>query len=249
MQKAIRAIAVLLIVGFLFALIIYNNMNPDKPDINVWNKAMTIGDVETAEHVFYDYTDIMCPYCDKFALAMDAHLEDFKKEYAEEKKVFYEVRLTNLLATFHPGEESIVANSTNSAAAGYCAADQNKFWEWYGWVLEKLNNDYFSKGIGDSASAKQHIPKLDVGYFTKVGDKIKDLDENKLSECIASDSTSATVKKWTQKAAKVIQGGLPYYVFNTYISPGFDGNWEVEHDWKNAKTMFEAGIVSKTNKK
>ena len=117
--------------------------------------------------------------------------------HIEEKKVFYELRLTNLLASYHPDEDGLVANSTNSAAAGYCAADQNKFWEWYGWILKKLDNDYFSKGIGDSAGAKQRVPKLDVSYFTKVGDKIEDLDENELSKCVVSDSTSATVKKWS----------------------------------------------------
>ncbi len=245
MQRAIRAIAVLLAVGFLFALIIYNNANPGRPDINVWHEGMTLGDAKTAKHVFYDYTDIMCPYCDKFAIAMDAHLEDFKKEYVEEKNVFYELRLTNLLASYHPDEEGLVANSTNSALAGYCAADQNKFWEWYGWILEALNNDYFSKGIGDSATAKARVPKLDASYFTMVGDKIKDLDENKLSECVASDAARTTLKKWTQKASTIVRSGLPYYVFDSYVSPGFDGNWEVEHDWKNAKLMFEAGLASK----
>ena len=245
MQKAIRVVALLLVVGFIFALVIYNAANPPRPETIVWNKGMTLGDAETADHFFYDYTDIMCPYCDKFALAMDAHLEDFKKEYVEDKKVFYELRLTNLLASFHPEEESITENSTNSALTGYCASEQGKFWEWYGWILTKLNEDYFSKGIGDSATATQHIPTLDKSYFTGVKDEIEGLDEGKLTECIAKDETSETLEKNTSKASKVIQSGLPYYVFNTYVSPGFDGNWEVENDWKNAKLMFDAGVASK----
>ena len=245
MQKAVRIAAILLVVGFLFALVIYNTLNPPRPEAVVWDKGMTLGDAETAEHFFYDYTDIMCPYCDKFALAMDAHLEDFKKEYVEEKKVFYELRLTNLLASFHPEEESVTNNSTNSALTGYCASEQGKFWEWYGWVLEKLNNDYFSKGIGDSAGATQHIPILDRSYFTGVKDEIEGLDEAKLAACIEKDETAAKLKKNTEKASKVIQSGLPYYVFNSYVSPGFDGNWEVENDWTSAKLMFDAGIASK----
>ncbi|MBQ9684056.1 thioredoxin domain-containing protein [Candidatus Saccharibacteria bacterium] len=245
MQRAIRVVAILLVVGFLFALIMYNTMNPPKPETLVWNQGMTLGNAEEAEHFFYDYTDIMCPYCDKFALAMDEHLEDFKKEYVEDEKVFYELRLTALLAGFHPGEAAVVENSTNSASAGYCAAEQGKFWEWYGWILKKLNNDYFSKGIGDSATATEHIPQLDVEYFTKVGDKIDGLDEDKLLSCTKSDEAHAAIGKNTDRAAKIVQGGLPYYVFNTYVSPGFDGNWEVEHDWKSAKMLFDAGIASK----
>ena len=245
MQKAVRATAILLVIGFLFALIVYNVTNPPKPDVSIWNKAMTLGDAQTADHFFYDYTDIMCPYCDKFALAMDKHLDDFRKEYAEDKKVFYELRLTALLASFHPDEVAIVENSTNSALAGYCAAEQNKFWEWYGWILTRLNDDYFSKGIGASAAATQHIPQLDVKYFTEVGDTIDGLDNNRLYECVGSDNTRTTVKNNTSKAARIVKGGLPYYVFDSYVSPGFDGNWEPDHDWENAKLMFDAGIASK----
>lgn len=245
MQKAIRATAILLVIGFLFALIVYNVTNPPKPDVSIWNKAMTLGDAQTADHFFYDYTDIMCPYCDKFALAMDKHLDDFRKEYAEDKKVFYELRLTALLASFHPDEVAIVENSTNSASAGYCAAEQDKFWEWYGWILTKLNDDYFSKGIGASAAATQHIPQLDVKYFTEVGDTIDGLDSNRLYECVGSDNVRTVVKNNTSKAARIVKGGLPYYVFDSYVSPGFDGNWEPDHDWENAKLMFDAGIASK----
>ena len=245
MQRAIRVVAVLLVIGFLFALIAYNTMNPAKPDVAVWNQGMTLGDKDEAEHMFYDYTDIMCPYCDKFALAMDEHLDDFKKEYVEEKKVFYELRLTHLLASFHPEEEGLVSNSKNSAYAGYCASSQGKFWEWYGWILKKLNNDYFSKGIGDSSTAKERVPKLAADYFTGVGDKIDGLNEEELTKCLTEERTISAVKAYTQKAANAIQGGLPYYVFNSYVSPGFDGNWEVEHDWKSAKMLFDAGIASK----
>lgn len=245
MQKAIRATAVLLIVGLLFALIIYNSMNPPKPETKVWEKGMTLGDANSAEHYFYDYTDIMCPYCDKFAIAMDKHLDDFKKEYVEDQKVFYELRLTNLLASFHPDEESLVDNSTNSALTGYCASDQGNFWGWYGWILDKLNEDYFSQGIGDSAAATQKIPKLEVSYFTSVGDEVSGINESRLTECVKKKEMSSKLSQNTKRAAKVISNGLPYYVFDSYVSPGFDGNWEVEHDWTNAKTMFDAGIASK----
>ena len=186
MQKAIRAIAVLLVVGFLFALIIYNAAHPPKPDAAIWNRAMTLGDAETAEHFFYDYTDIMCPYCDKFAIAMDKHMDEFKADYVEDKKVFYELRLTSLLSNFHPDEASLVDNSTNSAMAGYCAADQGKFWEWYGWILDKLNADFFSKGIGASSTATEHIPQLEQSYFTAVSDEIEGLDGEKLTQCVAN---------------------------------------------------------------
>ena len=245
MQKAIRVIAVLLVVGFLFALIIYNAANPPKADAVIWNNAMTIGDAKTAEHFFYDYTDIMCPYCDKFAIAMDKHMDDFKADYVDGQKVFYELRLTSLLSDFHPEESSLVDNSTNSAMAGYCAADQGKFWEWYGWILDKLNEDFFSKGIGASSTATQRIPQLEQNYFTTVGDKIEGLDEEKLTQCVANNDMAATVENNTKRAAKIISGGLPYYVFDSYVSPGFDGNWEVEHDWKSAKALFDAGIASK----
>ena len=244
MQKAIRIIAIVLVAGFLLYLIVAGAISNDKVQREAWVPAMTLGNRETAENIFYDYTDIMCPFCNKFALGVDAHMEDFKKDYIEGKKIYYELRLTDLLADFHPESEAMVNNSHLSARGGYCAAEKDKFWEWYGWILNKLSTDYYQFDIG-TAPGKESIPKLDKEYFAKVDDAIEGLDNDFMLSCIESDEIIAQVNKYTKKASVVVKGGLPYYAFNSQILTGFDGNWVVEHDWKQAQLMFEAGLAAK----
>ena len=244
MQKAIRIIAVVLVLGFLGYLIVAGAISNDKAQKEAWIPAMTLGDRETAEHFFYDYTDIMCPFCNKFALGVEAHMEEFKKDYIEGKKIYYEIRLTDLLAQFHPESETMVANSHNSARAGYCAADKGKFWEWYGWILAKLSENYYQYDIGTSPNAVM-MPELETEFFTKVDDASEGLDNEYMASCINSEENIAKVNKYTKKAYSIVKGGLPYYSFNGQTFTGFDGNWNADHDWEQAKLMFEAGIAKK----
>ncbi len=244
MQKAIRIIAAVLVVGFLVYIIVQGSISNSRAQKEPWDLAMTLGNRETAEHIFYDYTDIMCPYCNKFALAVDAHMDEFKKDYIEDQKVYYELRLTDLLSYYHPESEETVSNSHLSARAGYCAAKENKFWEYYGWLLRKLDEDYYKNDIG-TAPGKEKIPVLAEEYFTGVGEDIEGLTSDKMTECIKSDEIIARVNKYTNRARQIVKSGLPYYVFNGFIAQGFDGNWEVEHDWTQARLLLDAGVASK----
>lgn len=244
MQKAIRIIAVVLVMGFLGYLIVAGAISNDKAQKEPWVKAMTLGDRDTAEHVFYDYTDIMCPFCNKFALAVEAHMDEFKTDYIEGQKIYYELRLTDLLSQFHPESPTLVSNSHLSARAGYCAAEKDKFWEWYSWILAKLNTDWYQYDIG-TEPGKQSIPELGKDYFTSVGEDIEGLDAGFMGECIESDEIIAKVNKYTKKASATVKSGLPYYQFGNYIATGFAGNWDPDHDWQQAKLFFDAGIASK----
>ena len=58
MQKAIRIGILVLVIGFLGALIIFNSINPAPVDMTVWNDQMAKGNKETAKHHFIMYTDI-----------------------------------------------------------------------------------------------------------------------------------------------------------------------------------------------
>ena len=123
-------------------------------------------------------------------------------------------------------------------------ADKDKFWDWYDWILAKLMMDYYQYDVG-TAPGKEPIPKLDPEYFTKVDDMIEGLDNDYMASCINSDEIVAKVNKYTKKASSTVRGGLPYYSFNNQTFTGFDGNWDVEHDWTQAKLMFDAGIAGK----
>ena len=112
MNKAPRVIAIGLAIVILFALIAYNAANPGKPNFVAWNENMTLGDKETAKHHYVMYTDLFCPYCDKFSLAVKAHKDEFQKEYLEDKGVYFEIRMTRMNYVSHKSE-----NSKNAAIA------------------------------------------------------------------------------------------------------------------------------------
>ncbi len=243
MQKAIRIIAIVLVVGFFGYLVISASISSNKNAREPWNEHMTLGDRETAEHFYYDYTDIMCPYCDKFANALAAHDEEFKKDYIEGKKIFFELRLTDMLYVYHKDEGESAINSRNAAMNAYCAADQDRFWAYYNDILAKLYKDYHSKGIGvDQYSEK--IPTLEMDYFKDVAKEIDELDYDKFSSCVDNEEMADVIDKNTARAMNITPSGVPYFVFDKYTTSGFLGKWDAEdYDWEQAKLLLDAGLA------
>lgn len=237
MQRVIRIVGLCMVVGFLMALLIFNATRP--VDYTPWEMAMTKGDKETAKHHFIMYTDIFCPYCDKFSNAVRAHAEDFNKTYIEENNVFFEIRVTDVNYTY--------GHSNNSRPAGegaYCAAAQDNFWGYYDTLLTKLYDDYHSKGIGVSKDSER-IPDLPDSYFEDAAEK-GGLDIEKFKACMASDEMLAKLDSYTKRAQNALTSGVPYFVFDKYTMNGFLGKWEAEgYDWEQAKLMLDAGLTSK----
>ena len=233
MQKAIRIIAIVAVVGFIASLIIYNASKP--VDYKPWTEAMTLGNKETAKHHFIMYTDIFCPYCDKFSDAVQANLDDFNERYIDGKDILFEIRITDVNYTY--------GHSNNSRPAGegaYCAADQGKFWEYYSTILGKLYDEYHSKGIGvDKNSA--HIPDLADDWFYDVAEKAE-LDMERFKVCYDGHEQANTLDQMTNRALKQLPSGVPYFVFGNYKTSGFAGNWNTTSDYEQVKLMMDAGL-------
>ena len=245
MQKIIRIIAGLLVGGLFIALIVSSAVSSNENARKAWNDNMTLGDRETAENVFYDYTDIMCPYCDKFANAVAAHFDEFTEDYIKDKKVYFELRLTDMLYVSHKDEGESAQNSRNAGLAAYCAADQNIFWEYYHGILHKLYEDYHSKGIGVDRNSEA-IPKLEEEYFIAVGKHIDGLEYDRFADCTKNADKANELDRNTQKAMSITPGGVPYFVFNKYTANGFQGKWDAEnYDWEQAKLLLDAGLAEK----
>ena len=143
MQKAIRISALVIVVGFLVSLVVFNAIAQKSTDMEVWNKQMSKGDAATAKHHFIMYTDLFCPYCDKFSDAVAANLDDFEKNYIQDKEILFEIRVTDV--NYVNGHSD---NSRPAGLAAYCAAEQGNFWDYYYALLGKIFADYHSKGIG-----------------------------------------------------------------------------------------------------
>lgn len=240
MQRIIRVGILVLIIGFLGFLVIYNTLNPAPPDMTTWNAAMAKGDPETAKHHFVMYTDIFCPYCDKFSDAVAANLEDFNKHYIEDEKVLFEIRVTDV--NYENGHSN---NSKPAGVAAYCAAREGNFWDYYYALLKQIFEDYHSHGVGvDRTSPK--IPDLDNSYFYHVAKDVEGLDYEKMKTCINNEETLSELQENTKKANAQLKGnGVPYFVFNKYVTPGFRGNWNTDNDYQEVKLMMDAGLTSK----
>lgn len=239
MQKAIRVGLLVLIIGFLGALIIFNAINPAPVDMTVWNEQMTKGDKDTAKHHFIMYTDVFCPYCDKFSDAVAANMEDFDKNYIEDKNILFEIRVTDM--------NYVNGHSTNSRPGGeavYCAAKQGDFWSYYYALLAKIYKDYHSRGIGVDRDSEK-IPTLSMDYFYDIADGIDTLDREKLVSCMENDETVKELDDNTTKAKSKVNGGVPRFVFDKYVADGFLGNWNTDNDYKQVKLLMDAGLASK----
>lgn len=235
MQKAIRIAAVVAVVGFLVALMVFNASKG--VDMSTWNAAMTKGDPKTAQHHYIMYTDIFCPYCDKFSHAVGAHLEEFDKDYIEDKKILFEIRVTDM--NYESGHSN---NSRPAGIAAYCAAKQNQFWDYYYNLINKLYDDYHSKGIGAERDSPEHIPDLELDYYYAAADGTQ-LNKNQFVQCVEKEETKTELDNNTRRAYNSAQG-LPYFVFDKYTISGMAGNWDAENDWGQVKLMLNAGLTT-----
>ncbi len=238
MQKAIRVTILVLVIGFLISLMVYNSLHPTKEDFTPWNEGMTLGDKDTAKYHYIMYTDISCPYCSKFSYAVAQHDEEFKRDYIEGQNIYFEIRLTDM--NYENGHSD---NSRPAAEGAYCAARQGKFWDYYHEILNQLYEDYHSKGIGVDRTSKP-IPILEEEYFYRVA-RHAELDQDDFKTCFENHETADELDKNTQLAYSKTGGGVPHFVFNNVPMDGFAGVFDAETDWKQAKLMLDSGLTNK----
>lgn len=233
-QRIISITIIIAVVGLLFGLFAYNSMNTSFEG-TAWNEQMTLGDKTTAKHHYIMYTDIFCPYCDKFSDAVAAHKDEFMTDYIEGKKIYFEIRVTDM--------NYLSGHSENSKPAGegaYCAAKQEKFWDYYYALLGQIYDDYHSKGIGIDKNSER-IPDLEMKYFYDVAKKTS-LDYDSFVSCMENHETEEELNKNTQRAGNIVGGGVPYFTFDKFVTSGFAGNFNADNDYEQVKLMMDAGL-------
>ena len=230
MKKAIRIIGIIAIVGLIFAAIITSMTAKPSNAEKVWDKEMTIGNLE-AKNYFIIYSDLVCPYCVAFENAIIEHEEEFQ-QYLKKNDVLLEIRLSDFLYEYG---ETNPTNSRYSAVASYCARDAGKFWDYYNLAITTLWNDYF-KTSGKAAFAQ--ISKLDKNYWINLGKKVGLGEE--FASCVEADSPLEEIKANAKKTSKLVTG-LPSFKLNSYSPPGFS----LSGTWEDVKAYFDAGLKSK----
>lgn len=220
-----------LVLVALVALVGFNiSYQPPAKD-KVWDLAMTIGDPEAKKH-YVMYTDIMCPYCDVFSRNVANNRQEFEEKYLKKEGILFEMRITDFLSEYvgHYKQES-----RDSAEGAYCAAKEGKFWDYYYGAIDKLWQDFHSKGIGTGRTAPA-IKGINEDYWIKIGQS-KGLGEE-FKRCMQEDWTVAKIKENTEKTARVSQGGVPFFQFGKFTTGGFDQSW----DWERTKQLLDAGL-------
>lgn len=228
--KFIRIGAIVLVVAALLFLVMSSLMSKPDPSEQAWNLATTVGSNEP-EHHYIMYTDLMCPYCDVFSRVVQENWEEFQ-QYLDEHKILFEVRLTDYLYEASSSEYSRAA-----AEATYCAAREDKFWEYYHAAISALWNDYQSKGIGSNKNAEP-IRNLPKDYWTKIGHKVG--LGARFDQCVANHESVAEIEDNTRRALQSA-AGMPYFKFDRFATSGFDDTW----GWEYVKMYLEAGLGKK----
>ncbi len=145
----------------------------------------SIGD-PNAPILVEEYSDFQCPWCARFALDSEPALIE---KYVGSGKVKF---------TFIPfsflGPESIQA-----AKAAYCAADQNKFWEF----KEKL---YLNQGAENSGA-------LSDANLERYASQVK-LNMTTFRECFSSDKYAQQVQDDLATGKERGVNGTPYFLVN-----------------------------------
>ena len=221
----------IIVIGIV-ALFIYGIVNrPPNQHIGnnkPWNEHMSQGSAD-AKDVFIDYTDYFCSFC---AQVEDATSSDsFKNDYIKSGKLRYEHRIVTLL-------KDKVPNTEQGAKAAFCAADQDKYWQYTHDIVPRIKTGYFDKGIGvKNVAVPKEIPLLPLSYF-ETSAKNAGLDTAKFADCMKGNSHQQEINSNTQKALSLGVNGLPYMVINDYQTSGFAGGES------GLKAILKAGGVN-----
>lgn len=226
-----RIIAIITVIVVFVGLVLISNSMKQTPGDQVWNEAMTVGSLD-AKNYYVMYTDIMCPYCDVFTRETIRHWDEFT-EYLADNDILFEIRLTDAL---YEGSGSKM--SRDAAEAAYCAKNENKFWEFYHGAITALWNDYHSKGIGSSKTAKP-ITDMPDDYWLKIGHEQAGLGQS-FDDCVSNHETVVEIVNNTARAMQVSQG-MPTFRFNKFTTSGFGENW----DWEIVLEMLDAGLTQR----
>lgn len=212
----IKWATIVLGVGFIVALFAFNQSQPKTSphtSSDPWNQAMVQGDLN-APNRMVEYTDYFCSFCAELHDAMD---DEFREKYIDSGKVSFENRIVNLLS-------EVSVNTPKGNRAAFCAADQDKYWQYSDKIIAKIQQDYFSKGIGvKNVANPKKIPELENSFFVDIAKEVG-MEQDKFASCIDSDKHDAEIERNSQKAISLGVTGLPSITVNAYTASGFGGS-------------------------
>lgn len=144
--------------------------------------------------------DFQCPVCKTAYLTLE---EPIINDYVNTGKVTFTFEVVSFLGT----------ESTRSAAAAYCAGDQNKFWEYHDFV-------YTNQGAENSGA-------LSDDRLTQFA-QLAGLDMNAFSACFQSGEKAARITQAGTLAAGYGINATPSFVINGTVLVGLRSYAEIQ---------------------
>ena len=152
---------------------------------------LSMGD-PAAPIVVEEYSDFQCPYCKEFSTTFEPAIV---KDYVATGKVYFKYIPFTVIGT----------ESDDAAQAAYCAADQNKFWEYH----DILFANQTGENIGDFSGKRL------AAFAEKLG-----LNLNDFNSCYTSGKYTAQLKQNMDAGRLVKVDGTPsFYVNGNKVDP------------------------------
>jgi protein-disulfide isomerase len=210
-QKRQRYITILIVCGvaiLVVALMILPSMTSKKKIASSRPNANfnAMGDPNAPVKIT-EYSDFQCPYCRKFADETEPLIVE---NYVKTGKVYF------VYTPFGPSGNYIGQESEDATNAAFCAADQNKFWEF----KDTLFAHHTGENVGDFTVSKLEAFAKELGLdMTKYDACFSEKTfKNKLDEGFAlGNSSGVKVTPSFIINGKLIEGALPYDNFQQEI--------------------------------
>lgn len=148
-----------------------------------------------------EFSDFQCPYCERFHEQTEPLLRQY---YIDTGKVLFTYRSMGNWVSGNVGG-AVNTESQDSAAAAYCAGEQNKFWEMHAML--------FANVIGENVGSfsDKRIPLI--------AEKVEGLDQSKFNSCYDSGKYDDRVQQDFKDGQAAGVTGTPAFVI-TYTVNG-----------------------------
>lgn len=143
------------------------------------------------------YSDFLCPGCTVVSLGV---MPKIITQYVDTKKVYLEFKPLSIVA----------AGSQIAAEGAYCAADQNKFWQYHDIAYQTVWNEYFSKNPNINPRT---VPLYTVPNVEKIAAQAG-VDTKKFNSCLEGGSKMQNVIDATSQAQSKGINSAPYITVN-----------------------------------
>lgn len=143
-----------------------------------------------------EFSDFQCPYCQLFAEQTEPLIVD---EYVSTGKVYF------VFTPYGPSGNYIGQESEDATKAAFCAADQNKFWEF----KDQLYGHLTGENVGDYAVANLENFAKDVG-----------LDMTKYNTCFSENTFEQKIADGITAGKDAGVGGTPSFIINGKLIEG-----------------------------